>query len=289
MLHAEEDQRRHDAEVDISSSGRRTFRLNGKTKRASSVRGLIPCVVFTPEDLRLVKDSAERRRAAIDDVGVQLSATYGRLKSEYEKVVRQRNALLKSEGLSEELLAPWDERLVTLGSKMSVHRAGLFAKIEEKAASIYEELANEQMQSRYVPSWERDGIALSDAIPAEAMERHLELKHREEVDRGITLVGPHRDEIVFTIKGRNARLFGSQGQQRTVALAWKLAEVVVVNEVSGSRPVLLLDDVMSELDEKRRHALAALVGESAQTVMTTTNLDYFEKGMLKAAKVVELP
>jgi DNA replication and repair protein RecF len=101
-------------------------------------------------------------------------------------------------------------------------------------------------------------------------------------------VGPHRDEIVFLLEGKDARSFGSQGQQRTIALAWKFAEVMVITDIAGQPPILLLDDVMSELDESRRHSLAAFVGEAAQTVMTTTNLGYFEDEMVNRARVVEL-
>lgn len=288
-LHAEDDERRHDVILSVTAAGRRSYSLNGKTKRASAgVAGLIPCVLFTPEDLRIVKDSAEKRRAALDSIGTQLSGTYGRLKSEYDRVVRQRNVLLKQETVDDDLLAPWDERLISLGAKLTQHRMSLFDRLKHKAAATYAELADECMESAYLPSWARDGLGDPEESASEALEKHLLAKRREERARGVTLTGPHRDEVVFSLGGKNARAFASQGQQRTIALALKLAEVAVVQEVSGARPLLLLDDVMSELDEKRRHALTALVGESAQTIITTTNLDYFESGMLDSATVVRL-
>jgi DNA replication and repair protein RecF len=114
------------------------------------------------------------------------------------------------------------------------------------------------------------------------------MKRAEERARRTSLVGPHRDDISFLVDGRDARAFASQGQQRTIALAWKLAEVMVVRDVSGQPPVLLLDDVMSELDSSRRHALTRFVGTTAQTIVTTTNLDYFDTELLERAKVVEL-
>ena len=110
-----------------------------------------------------------------------------------------------------------------------------------------------------------------------------------ELSRRSSISGPHRDEIVFRINGNDARVYASQGQQRTIALAWKLAEVEVISDIAAQPPILLLDDVMSELDERRRHALTALVGSVTQTVMTTTNLGYFEEGLLERAKVVALP
>jgi DNA replication and repair protein RecF len=110
----------------------------------------------------------------------------------------------------------------------------------------------------------------------------------EERRRAVTLVGPHRDDIVFTVGGRDARAFASQGQQRTAALAWKLAEVDIIEEVSRSRPMLLLDDVMSELDAGRRAALSVTMTGRTQTFVTTTNLGYFDATMLADATIVEL-
>jgi DNA replication and repair protein RecF len=120
------------------------------------------------------------------------------------------------------------------------------------------------------------------------MQNQLASRSAEERARGLTLVGPHRDDIAFTVEGHEARAYASQGQTRTIALAWKLAEVAVIKEIAEEAPVLLLDDVMSELDEARRHALAAFVGGAAQTFMTTTNLGYFEKELVARAKVVEV-
>lgn len=289
-LHATDGDRRHDVEMVVTATGRRTYKVAGKAKRSiADSTGTIPCVLFTPEDLRIVKDSAERRRAALDSIGAQLSRTYGRLKAEYDRVVRQRNALLKQEALLEDALAPWDERLVSLGARLYTHRRSLFDKIAEATSTTYADLAVDgPLSMHYLPSWERDGICPKETEPAAAIEQHLAAKRAEERARGATLSGPHRDEIVFTLAGRDARSFASQGQQRTLALSFKLAEVAVVTEVIGSRPVLLLDDVMSELDESRRHALASRVGEAAQTIVTTTNLGYFNKDLISRAAVVHL-
>jgi DNA replication and repair protein RecF len=123
---------------------------------------------------------------------------------------------------------------------------------------------------------------------AAALAAELVRRAAEERRRGTTLVGPHRDDIVFRIGGRDARAFASQGQQRTAALAWKMAEVDLVEDVLRTRPLLLLDDVMSELDEHRRSALGAAVMDRTQTFVTTTNLGYFDPEMLRAATIVEL-
>lgn len=289
-LHAEDGSRRHDIQMSVTRAGRRVYRVAGKVRRSiADVTGIIPCVLFTPEDLRVVKDSAERRRAALDGIGAQLSTTYGRLKTEYERVVRQRNTLLRQDDVSEDDLAPWDERLVSLGSRLYKHRRSLFDKVAEASVNTYADLASDgPLAVRYLPSWARDGVCEPDAEPAAALEEHLTAKRKEERARGATLSGPHRDEIIFELAGRDARTFASQGQQRTVALSFKLAEVSVVTQVTGSRPVLLLDDVMSELDEPRRRALATRVGEAAQTIVTTTNLGYFNPDLIERATVVHL-
>ncbi len=157
------------------------------------------------------------------------------------------------------------------------HRHRLFDRVSSKLSEVYETLASgEKLTATYVPSWSRGDDSLSAEDPAGSIKEALTRVAAEEKARGLTLVGPHRDDVVFSVNGREARAFASQGQTRTIALAWKLAEVAVITDIAGQAPVLLLDDVMSELDETRRHALASFVGEAAQTFVTTTNLGYFE-------------
>jgi len=288
-LFAEGDDRSLHIQLDVSAAGRRSYQVNGKKRRAiTQVAGIIPCVVFTPDDLRMVKDSAERRRSSLDDLGCQLSPSYALLKAEYERILRQRNKLLREEA-AEETLEPWTDNLVDKGAKLLVHRRRLFEKMEQGIRQVYPHLTGGGViEARYVPSWERDGIGSKEEDPEQSMWRHLRERRAAERGRRSTVSGPHRDEIVFEIEERDARTYASQGQQRTIALAWKLAEVDVITTVSSQRPVLLLDDVMSELDEKRRHALASFVGSAAQTIVTTTNLGYFDKELLERAKVVNL-
>jgi DNA replication and repair protein RecF len=123
---------------------------------------------------------------------------------------------------------------------------------------------------------------------AACMDEQMATRAAQEIDRRVSLVGPHRDDILFTIGGRDARAFASQGQQRTLALAWKLAEVDVVRSVLSKTPVLLLDDVMSELDQDRRAALTAVMQQDIQTFVTTTNTGYFDPALLRSAAVVDM-
>lgn len=290
FLHAEGDGRELTTELEVTAAGRRTYKLNGKVRRrAAEVAGVIPCVTFTPDDLRLVKDAAEKRRASIDAVGVQLSPSFSKIKQDYEKTVRQRNALLKEVFIDEQTMDSWTHRLVDLGARLVTHRRRLFDRMTGPLETVYSQLSGgERLTAKYVPSWERDGVETGDATTQEAIELHLAVKRREELSRRTSLVGPHRDEIAFFIDGRDARTFASQGQQRTIALAWKLAEVSVITDIGAQAPLLLLDDVMSELDEQRRHALTDFVGSAAQTFLTTTNLGYFDASLLDRAAIVEL-
>jgi DNA replication and repair protein RecF len=290
-IDAEGDGRVLDIDLLVSSAGRRVYRVNEKVrKRVAEVAGIIPGVVFTPDDLRIVKDAAERRREAVDSVGDQLSPAYRSARIDYERILRQRNSVLREESLDAGMLSLWTGRLVESGVAFSGHRRRLFERIAVRMSEVYGTLSGgEELEARYLASWERNGIqADTGGGPGGEMARAIEKKDREERARGTTLVGPHRDEIVFTINGREARSLASQGQQRTIALAWKLSEVKVITEIGGQPPVLLLDDVMSELDEGRRHALAKFVGEAAQTFVTTTNIGYFEEELVGRASVVEL-
>jgi DNA replication and repair protein RecF len=280
--------------LEVTAEGKRTYRVNGQAKRRiSDVAGRLPSVTFTPDDLELAKGPSERRRAAIDELGEQLSAAYAAVRRDYLRVVRHRNALLRDPASSSAELAPWDDQLVAIGTRLLVHRNGLYRRIEGHVTRLYGELAEgERLKIEYHDKigltphvWEGapDATELADVFGGALRERAAEERARQ-----VTLVGPHRDDIVFSIEGRDARTYASQGQLRTIALAWKLAEVQVVEEVARREPVLLLDDVMSELDERRRAALTDVVRRDVQTFVTTTNLGYFQPELLDAATIVEL-
>jgi DNA replication and repair protein RecF len=289
-LKAEEGARSLEMALDIDAEGRRTYRVNGQTKRRlSEIPGILPSVVFTPEDLDMVKGPAERRRSAVDDLGEQLSPAYGSLRRDYGRIVRQRNALLR-EGSGREALSVWDDQLASVGARLVVHRLRLLERVMRRASVRYAAMADgEELAYSYS---DRCGLGSCDAEDTPGVEEGLrsEIARRsgEERVRATTLAGPHRDDIVFSVAGRDARSFASQGQQRTVALAWKLAEVEVVEEVLRRPPVLLLDDVMSELDAARRAALSEIVASEIQTIVTTTNTGYFSPEILERATVASI-
>lgn len=285
----------------VVEDGKRSFMRNGKRCRAAGVRGVVPSVLFCPDDLDLVKRGARLRREALDGFGIQLNESYAQLASAYERTVEQRNSLLKEPFCTRDLLDAWNDSIASTGAALTVHRLALLSRIRGHLIDVYAGLSGgEASDVSYAPSW---GASDATVLPAAAdassradrieavrsrIASALEERAGEELRRGITLVGPHRDEIAFTIDGRDARTFASQGQQRSLVLAWKIAEVEVTREILGRPPLLLLDDVMSELDETRRQAFLGLVGGGVQTVITTTNLGYFDDSALDRAKVVKI-
>lgn len=291
----------------VVQDGGRTYEVNGKRKSAHALRGACPSVLFIPDDLQMVKAASARRRDAADALGAQLSKGYAALKADYQQTLRQRNLLIRDGVHVGPLFDSWDENLCVNGARLCVNRQRLFERIGAHMARIYPRLVpGEQLRCAYLPSWarfdeqgrQRADIAQLEQVPTtevtlEGAQERLAQASRElatmELQRKTSLVGPHKDELAFYLNGRNARLYASQGQQRTIVLAWKLAEVALVNEFIGQDPILLLDDVMSELDGARRDALTTFIESSAQTFITTTNLGYFSPELLAQARVVELP
>lgn len=295
----------------------RKYRLNGKAKRPADLKGLVPSVIFTPDDLDLVKGPMTGRRTALDTLGSQVNKSYYTVRRDYEKVIRHKNRLLKDEA-DATLVAAIDEMVITVGAQLAWYRAALFARLCVPLAEKYRQISGgrEILTAVYIPSWERDsssvelsafdvaarkGRPLSSypgAVPPptftrdearNALARALNERAAEERRRGRAVVGPHADSIVFYLDGQDSSLYGSQGQQRSIVLAYKLAEAAVIEELLEQKPVLLLDDVMSELDGRRREALVEAMERGSQTFITTANLAYFDQNMLNRANVVELP
>lgn len=282
-----------DTTLDVSlliEPRRRSYTINEKKKRPIDLLGRMPCVVFTPDDLFMIKGPAEERRRTVDETGDQLSSTYARLRSSYARVLKQRNTALKA-GADGAQVSVYDEQLVDYGAKLMTHRTRLVDRLAQRAAGLYEGMAQgEELSVRLRNSYGFDqyGAEADEATTRRELMRLLHDSAAEETARRTTVVGPHRDDLQFSINGREARTFASQGQQRSAALAWKLAEVGVIEDVIHRRPVLLLDDVMSELDRTRRLALMEMLSRTTQTIITTTNLQYFEPTEIDSVVVVEL-
>jgi DNA replication and repair protein RecF len=254
------------------------IRLNGVPRRAMDILGQLNVVLFGPEDIALVSDSPSRRRRYLDAMLCQIDPAYCRTLAHYNQVVSQRNALLRDlreRGGNADQLHFWDQRLVDQGAHLLARRREAVQSLDGLAHDIHANLTGgqERLRLRYAPGVALEGQATLSAIHG-AFQEQLGALRRREVAAGVTLLGPHRDEMRFLINEADAGVYGSRGQQRTAALALKLAEVDLVRREAGERPVLLLDDVFSELDEDRRRFLLGWLGPAEglqQSIITTTD------------------
>jgi len=262
--------------------GNRVFFYNKKERPAKDILDTIPAVLFTPDDLQIVKGPPEQRRDMIDSLGARISLTFSHIRNEYKKAIRHKNSFLKQEEIDVTLLDSWNINIARLGSSLKKHRLGLFNQLIKTACTAYEKISGgEQLQGHYHAQWEED-------YPGMDLFEIFSLQRDEEIAAKRSLIGPHKDDILFAIDGQDARRFASQGQQRSLALSLKIAEVETLKRLGGKAPLLLLDDVMSELDTQRRRYFIDLIEKSTQTVITTTNLGYFDTEFLKRATIMEL-
>jgi DNA replication and repair protein RecF len=262
-------------EISYSRDGRRLVRLNGTERiRGAELASFLNVVMFTPDDLALVKGSPGDRRRFLDLEIAQVSPAYRNWVSVYSRTVAQRNALLKQVAAAPpakaaELLAPWDDQLTSVGARVIARRAEVIAELDRLGREAHCRITGTpgNLAVRYLPSVQFEASDVQ-AI-ARAFKDRLAQIRRVELIRGFTMCGPHRDDILFELDDVNVAAFGSQGQQRSTVLAVKLAEVEFIRARTGDQPVLLLDDVLSELDERRRaHLLAEVVGKY-QTLVTS--------------------
>jgi DNA replication and repair protein RecF len=267
--------------------GRRVFRRNDKPCVPADIPRLLMSVIFTPDDLSFVKRGASVRRDELDSFGRQANVGFAKVLTSYQRAIEQRNRLLKEGAGDTGLLDAWDASVALGGATLLHARLRLFERLTPKLTDIYRQICGgEELHARYMGTLGEDLAQLTRDELAEVFLHRLALGREEDLRRQQTCVGPHRDDVLFTLDGRDARTYGSQGQQRSVVLAWKMAEVELAEEILGERPLLLLDDVMSELDERRRAAVVSFVQSGIQTVVTTTNLGYFPPSLLDESKVV---
>lgn len=248
-------------EVEAPLAGRRRVLLNGKTiPSAAAIRSRVTLVTFLPDDLDLVKRGPAYRREYLDDLAVQLWPTAVTEQQEYERALRQRNALLRRQGrdADPETLEVWDERLGRMGAIVIGRRLAAVGLLLHPVSRLYGELAGSEADVAW--EYQAAGIGVVDAgQQVEFLEAGLRGALAEarpaDLERRTTTVGPHRDEVVLLVEGRDARTRASQGEQRSIALGLRVAAYRVLREHRGIRPLLLLDDVFSELDAERSRRL----------------------------------
>jgi DNA replication and repair protein RecF len=311
--------------VILRQSGRRTVALNGESmRRHLDFLGTLNMVQFSSLDLDLVRGGPDHRRRWLDSLLTQLEPVYAHILQQYNQILKQRNALLKGMqkefrgqepvskslrvkedvgrwGDDEEsepaLLAPsdplpslaelpfWDAQLAIAASRVIRRRARVLQRLAPLAQAWHQEISaqTEKLEVKYTPN-----VGLDEDDPQRLQQMTIEkLQQRSiaEQYQGTTLVGPHRDEVEFTINQTPARQYGSQGQQRTLVLALKLAELKLIEEVIGEPPLLLLDDVLAELDLNRQNQLLNAVQDRFQTLITTTHLGSFDAQWLNSSQI----
>lgn len=319
-----DDVRALDVKLTIQNN-KRTYTLNGKRRAPSTIRGILPAVTFIPDDLALIKGPHAQRRTQLDELGAQLSQNYYAVMKDYLKIVRQKNHYLKNLA-SPDVLVSINEVLASIGAHYFVMRSRILHELIPYIQTFYTQISkrDEEVAISLVPSWLKGTVSddrpfllespevyksynvlnistsscsgdtfhveqpLTKQGVQEELIRAMQERGQKEYDRHISLFGPHADHINIFINNRNAQQFASQGQQRSLVLAYKLAEVALIKDRLNQSPVLLLDDVMSELDADRRESLFKVISDSVQTFISSTTLSYFSPEILDRAQVIHL-
>lgn len=286
-------------EILLRRDGPKEIKVAGETlRRHSDLLGTVNAVVFSPDDLQLVKGAPALRRRFLDIEIAQVSPAYRHHFTRYQRVLRQRNNLLKAISIGSaprDVLVDWDEQLVADGARIVAKRAQAVRRLAAWSREMQRRISGgrEELELVYRPFF-----AAADEPPSGEWEdveavagrfrQALEAVRRDEVVRATTLVGPQRDDVAFMVGDVDLRYFGSQGQQRTAVLSTKLSELEFIREEAGEYPILLLDDVMSELDEARRERFLETVTGRIHTFITTTGLESFTERILREAAIYRI-
>lgn len=286
-VHAQKEYTDTKVEIILKRNAGKSIRKDGSViHRTSQLLENIIVVVFSPDDLKIVKEEPEKRRKFIDRELAQIKPAYYNSLSNYKKTLQQRNAYLKEEVVDPSMISLWDEQLIRYGSEVMRMRKQFIDQINIYSGRIHEHITNgkEKLRIDYDPN-----------IPYEDSTEKQQDQFREILDKSYnvdlkmrtTTKGPHKDDMQFYVNDINARAFGSQGQQRTCALSLKLAELDFIKEETGENGILLLDDVMSELDEERRTYLVGTLQDN-QLFITTTDIDDEIRANYPEAKILSI-
>lgn len=286
---------RHLVEIEIRKDNDLKIKVDGiyRSKKADFI-SILPSVIFSPDDLKIIKSDAGERRNFLDSILEKIYRDYSSLRLQYQKILAQRNSLLKSvtgrlTGSHLDTLDAWNDNLVKYGLHIMMRRNELVASIRESFRDRIKTFFKDTVpEIQYIFSWERNGKTQQDCLPEtdviadsislrETFKRKLEENLDSDIIRKSTAAGPHRDDMAVFFDGRDIRSFGSQGQQRIAAISLKLCEIQVLKERLNTDPVLLLDDVLSELDMQRRKRLVGIISGRFQTFVTATNISYLDK------------
>lgn len=292
--HVHKSQVELDLRVLISKKGKKVWVNRVEQAKLSHYVGKLNAILFSPEDLELVKGAPAIRRRFMDQEFGQISAEYLYFASKYRQVLGQKNnylkQLAKGEAKDKLFLHVLSDQLAGVAAEVVARRFRFLAYLSQAASEAYQQisLGEEKLTIAYRPSV--NDVQATDSTESiyhkikDAFARHEET----EIRKGVTLFGPHRDDLEFRLNNKNAHLYASQGQQRTIALSLKLAEIKLVHHLTDEYPLLLLDDVMSELDHGRQSALLNYIHGKTQTFITTTDLAGISWEIIKQPKIYHI-
>ena len=270
-----------------AAGGRKRIRINGIPRRPGSLAEHLRVVFFGPEDMLLVAGAPTLRRTVLDRLAASLYPSYGADLATYARALQQRNGLLRAirdETGSRDELRLWDRPFLEAGGAIVAARLRLLEAIAGPLADAHAEIApDEAGRGALGLQYLTNAPSVGSETPRDALERRLVETADKELWNGTTLVGPHRDDIAFTLEGRDLAAFASRGQQRTAILALKLTELDLLEGLDGRPPLLLLDDVFSELDPARRAHLVRRITTLPQAFVTTTTLDDLDPALVAIA------
>ena len=274
-----------DIELEIAYSLEKTksIKLNGLKTTPKNYKSAFNTVLFSVQDLLLLRGSPQDRRDWLDSAISQIYPVHDERLSKYNKIRIQKNNLLKEESLNHDLLDVFNEQLVITGANIVFTRQKFLSEIKDYAKYVYSSIASDETFDFEYSYPYHDSEEIASALREELLARK-----NEELARRQACVGPHRDDICFSINGQDSTKFASQGQQRTVVLALKLAEIELVTKKQGSSPVLLLDDVLAELDDIRQTYLLKSIPQQTQTIITSVDTLMFEDDFLRNVKIYNI-
>lgn len=288
--HIQSKKRQYPLEIVLSKHGKKAKLNHLEQKKLTQYIGCLNVILFAPEDLSLVKGSPSIRRQFIDRELGQMSTIYLHHLVTYHIILKQRNQYLKqykmNQSFDQMYLNVLTEQLATEAAEIIVRRATFIKKLESWAYPIQWDISK---QSETLSIVYKTALSIDEDCQTSSIYDQLRLLYDQyserELDKGVTMIGPHRDDLQFIVNDKNIQTYGSQGQQRTTALSVKLAEIELMYEMTGEYPVLLLDDVLSELDDNRQTHLLKTIGEKVQTFITTTSLEGVKLDLLNKSKI----
>ena len=271
--------------VIISNEGKKVKINNTKVPKISDYISKINIVIFSPEDLKIIKDTPSIRRKNINIEISQINVSYLQNLNSYNKILKQRNAYLKTMAInsntSSEYLEILTKKLIEYGIKIYNERKKYYELINSHIKKFYESITgNSNLEVKYISDY--------DNVDLKKLEENYKKSLKKDLFVGKTTLGIHHDDLEFYLNNMNLKIYGSEGQQKNAIIALKLSEIEIIKEIKGNYPILILDDLFSELDKEKINNIVKLLNENIQTFITTTNIENIDKKLINNCKVINI-